>query len=425
MGLLLLLVCVLITSQQDGRPALLGTVYLTAGDSTLTPESVTVLKGIADQVRAEQNLLIDVYGYTDNIGSSTANITVSKKRAEHVKQYLTDSLRVQADRIQTFGMGSKNPYASNETEEGRKKNRRAEILIREPDAVLTSFEHDVKVQPPFLRPRWLEPTPEYYLYHDYIVTTGKMSHARILYPNESVLKMDEDAMVIIHRVDDEPKGDLFIKNITVQNGSLEAMLKNETEKHDSTAIIAGVDHKQNSQNHKTDVDDKLKDLIAAYEGDTGVSVSQEKPIIEHEKEVVGLPAVSKSRPAGFGAGVFAGDPAGVSLKGWRDRYYAVDVEIGWSYPDEIVYVIGDYLIHFPDVRENPGWFPYLGIGVQLRIDKNDGEWQFDPGLRCGMGIEYIYRRFGLFAELYPVVELVPRTPVSLAGGIGVRYYFTD
>lgn len=416
---------VLIAFQQDDKTALLGTIYFNVGDSTLIPASVTVLKGIADQVRAEPNLLVDVYGYTDNIGSSAANATVSKKRAERVKQYLTDSLRVQADRIQTFGMGSKNPCASNETEEGRIKNRRAEILIREPDAVLTWFEHDVKVQPPFLRPRWLDPTPDYYLYHDYIVTTGKMSHAHILYPNESVLKMEEDAMVIIHRADDEPKDDLFIKNITVQNGSLEAMLDDKTGQRDSTANIPGVDHGNNSLNHKTVVDNKLEDLIAAYEGDTIVSVPQEKPIVDHEDDIVGLPAVSRDRPAGFGVGVFAGDPAGVSLKGWRDRKYAVDVEVGWSYPEEIVYVIGDYLIHFPDVQENPGWYPYLGIGVQLRFDKNDDEWQFDPGLRCGMGIEYIYRRFGLFAELYPVVELVPRTPVSLAGGIGVRYYFTD
>jgi hypothetical protein len=420
----LFFICILITSQ-DGAEALRGTVYFDAGACTLTSQSDTVLKGIADELRAAPNLMIDIYGYTDNVGGVTANNAISKERADLVKQTLAEMLGEHGDRIQTFGMGSKNPRASNSTEEGRKKNRRAEIMIREPDAVLTWFDHDVRVQPPFLRPRWLDPTPDYYLYHDYVVTTGKASSAHIQYPNESVLKMDEDAMVIIHRTDDESRDDLFIKNITVENGSLEAMLDDKTGQPDSTATITDVDHKQNSLNQKNVVDNKLKDLIAAYEGDTAISIPQEKPKIEYIEEDIGPAAVKRERPAGFGAGVFAGDPAGVSLKGWIDGTQAADVEIGWSYPDEIVYVVGDYLIHFPDLEKHPRWYPYLGIGVQLRIDKNDGEWQFDPGLRCGVGIEYIYRRFGLFAELYPVVELIPRTPVSIAGGIGIRYYITD
>lgn len=422
---MLLFVCALITFQQDGKEALLGTIYFNTGTSTLTPHYDTVLKGIADRIRSEPNLMIDMYGYTDNIGSGAVNIALSKNRAEQVKQYLVDLLGEHGDRIQTFGLGSKKPIASNETETGRKKNRRTEILIREPDALLIWYENDVKVQPPFLRPRWLEPAPDYYLYHDYMITTGKMSRAHILYPNKSVLKMDEDAMVIIHRMDMEREDDPIVKDIRMQNGSLEAMLNGEPSKDDSVTIISSTNHKTNSLNHKTVVDEKLKDLIIAYEGDTIVPPAKELPVDEQERDVIVQPEVIDRRPAGLGAGVFAGEPAGISLKAWRERQYAADIEIGWSFPEEILYIVGDYLFHFPKLVRGNAWFPYLGIGVELRGDKNEDGWQFSPGIRLGGGIEYIQNRFGVFAELYPVIELVPETPVSVAGGIGVRYYFTD
>jgi hypothetical protein len=422
---LFLLICVLITSPQDGKEALLGTLYFDAGKSTLTAKSDSVLKGIADRIRAKPNLMIDVYGYTDNTGSSAGNNAVSKERAVHVKQRLIEMLGERGDRIEAYGLGSRNPIASNNTEAGRKKNRRVEISIREPDAILTWYDNDVKVQPSFLRPRWLDPTPDYYLYHDYVVTTGKMSHAHILYPNKSVLKMDEDAMVIVHRLDMEREDDKLVKDIQMQNGSLEAMLNGEKIHDDTTAIISSANHKNNSLNRETAIDDKLKDLIAAYEGDTVVTPTKEKPVVVQKDSVIAQPKVIEGRPAGLGIGVFAGEPAGISLKGWRNRQYAFDFEVGWSFPDEVLYVVGDYLVHFPQVLKGNRWFPYLGVGVELRGDRNNGSWEFSPGLRVGGGIEYIQNKFGIFGELYPVIELIPRTPVSVAGGIGVRYYFTD
>ncbi len=422
---MLLLICVLVTSPQGGKEALLGTVYFNTGKSTLTIQSDSVLIGIAERIRAEPNLMIDVCGYTDNTGSKASNIAVSKERAEHVKQRLANMLVENGDRIEAYGLGSRDPVASNNTEAGRKKNRRVEISIREPDAILTWYDNDVKVQPPFLRPRWLRPTHDYYIYHDYVVTTGKVSHAHILYPNNSVLKMDEDAMVIVHRLDMEREDDLLVEDIKMQNGSLEAMLDDEKIQGDTIAIISSVKHQNDSIRRETAIEDKLKDLIAAYEGDTVVIKTKETPVVVQKDVVLPEQEVISGRPAGLGIGVFAGEPAGISIKAWTNRQYAADVEVGWSFPDEILYIVGDYLMHFPEVVKKHGWFPYLGVGVELRGDKNNGDWDFNPGLRVGGGIEYIQNKFGIFAELYPVVELVPRTPVSVSGGIGVRYYFTD
>ena len=126
---MLLLICVLIASQQDGKTVLLGTLYFDAGRSTLTAQSDSVLKGIAERVRDELNLMIDIYGYTDNTGSDANNIAVSKARAEHVKQHLADMLGEHGDRLEASGLGSRNPIASNNTEAGRKKNRRVEIAV--------------------------------------------------------------------------------------------------------------------------------------------------------------------------------------------------------------------------------------------------------------------------------------------------------
>lgn len=420
-----ILIIGLMASQQNGNGNMLGTVYFDAGDTTLTAASMTVLRGIADRIRAEPNLRIDVYGYTDNTGSANVNTAVSKRRAELVKQYLSDILKEHGDRIQTSGMGSRNPVAPNETEKGRKKNRRVEIVVREPDAVLTWFENDVKVQPPFLRPRWLDPSPHYYLYHDYMVTTGKMSRAYIQYPNESVLRMDEYAMVVIHRMDMEREDERFVKDIEMQNGSLKTMLNNETGPKDTTVDVSGVILNDHALQNKTDIDKKMKDLIAAYEGDTAVVVPQEEPVVETEEDTIVQPVVRYDRPAGLGAGVFAGEPAGISLKAWRDTKHAVDVKVGWSFPDEIVYVIGDYLVHFPQPLKDRFWYPYVGVGVQIRIDKENDDWRVNPGIRIGGGVEFIHRGFGVFADIYPEIELIHRTPISLSGGIGIRYYFID
>ncbi|MGB7054453.1 MAG: OmpA family protein [bacterium] len=190
----------------------------------LTIQSQTVLKMLAEVLRAEPNLMINISGHTDNTGSPSANLALSKERANQVKDYLTDNFDIAGDRIITQGLGSKDPIASNKTEDGRSENRRVEIVVRQPDAVLIWFENEVKVQPPTLRPDWLDPVPNYYLYLGYRITTGKKSSAHILYPNKGTLKIGEDATVIIHGLNLEQKENSFIKNIALQDGGLRSIL---------------------------------------------------------------------------------------------------------------------------------------------------------------------------------------------------------
>jgi outer membrane protein OmpA-like peptidoglycan-associated protein len=68
-------------------------------------------------------------GHTDASGSLAANIAVSERRAEAVAQVLIDRYGVDRDRVTAEGVGFLAPRATNQTEEGRQKNRRVEVVV--------------------------------------------------------------------------------------------------------------------------------------------------------------------------------------------------------------------------------------------------------------------------------------------------------
>ena len=70
-------------------------------------------------------------GHTDSQGSDAINNPLSKDRADAVRDYLV-AQGVPATRISTVGRGEHQPIADNTTAEGRAKNRRVEIFLREP-----------------------------------------------------------------------------------------------------------------------------------------------------------------------------------------------------------------------------------------------------------------------------------------------------
>ncbi len=74
----------------------------------------------------QTNILVN--GHTDNSGSDKLNETLSMQRAEAAKSVLVDN-KVKADRIYTWGLGKRNPIADNKTIEGRKQNRRVEVIV--------------------------------------------------------------------------------------------------------------------------------------------------------------------------------------------------------------------------------------------------------------------------------------------------------
>jgi outer membrane protein OmpA-like peptidoglycan-associated protein/uncharacterized protein YegP (UPF0339 family) len=105
-------------------------IYFNTGKADLTLESREQIRNIAEIVNAYPNVKLKVGGYTDNTGSLEFNQKLSQERAESVMNSLI-SQGISQERLVAEGYGPKHPVASNDTEEGRAKNRRIALLVTE------------------------------------------------------------------------------------------------------------------------------------------------------------------------------------------------------------------------------------------------------------------------------------------------------
>jgi len=93
-----------------------------------TRESMRTLDDIAAALKAHPAATIRVESHTDSVGTQESNLNLSQARADNVKNELVDR-GVDGSRIETAGMGSELPIASNDTAEGRARNRRTEFVV--------------------------------------------------------------------------------------------------------------------------------------------------------------------------------------------------------------------------------------------------------------------------------------------------------
>ncbi|HVP40207.1 MAG TPA: OmpA family protein [Candidatus Saccharimonadales bacterium] len=111
----------------NGHAAVYG-IHFDTGRSEIKPESEAALAQIARLLQGEAGLQLNVVGHTDNVGAADANMKLSLARAQAVVQALTGKHGIAAARLKAYGVGSLAPVANNETEEGRAKNRRVELV---------------------------------------------------------------------------------------------------------------------------------------------------------------------------------------------------------------------------------------------------------------------------------------------------------
>ncbi len=95
----------------------------------LREELYPTLDSIANYLRKESKSTTTVSGHTDNTGKESFNLQLSSQRAEAVAEYLLDK-GIDPERVNFIGFGSSVPIQPNDTPEGRRKNRRVEILIK-------------------------------------------------------------------------------------------------------------------------------------------------------------------------------------------------------------------------------------------------------------------------------------------------------
>ncbi|HMQ45914.1 MAG TPA: OmpA family protein [Saprospiraceae bacterium] len=94
-----------------------------------TYPELTRFAKIATRMGAE----LDLIGHTDNTGVEASNHQLSLNRAQSVKQFLVEKCGFDPNRIRVFGYGPDKPLCSNDTEEGRRCNRRVEVIFRMPE----------------------------------------------------------------------------------------------------------------------------------------------------------------------------------------------------------------------------------------------------------------------------------------------------
>jgi OmpA-OmpF porin, OOP family len=112
-----------------GRVALYEIAFDFASDA-LQPASDATLREIALLLRKDAKLRLLVVGHTDNVGSFETNLDLSRRRAAAVVRALTTAHGIDPGRLQPAGVGMLAPLAPNDTDAGRAKNRRVELVRR-------------------------------------------------------------------------------------------------------------------------------------------------------------------------------------------------------------------------------------------------------------------------------------------------------
>ena len=98
------------------------------GTTELTPESVPTVNNLVSVLKAYPGTSVALEGFTDNTGDAAANQKLSLDRATAVKQAMVTG-GIDESRIAATGYGQENPVAPNDTEQGRAKNRRLELVV--------------------------------------------------------------------------------------------------------------------------------------------------------------------------------------------------------------------------------------------------------------------------------------------------------
>ena len=113
--------------QTDGHVAVYGIDFDT-GKADLKPGSASAIAEIVKLLKADPGLKLHVVGHTDAVGALDGNIALSRRRAESVVKELTTKQGIAAARLRPDGVGPLVPLATNDTDEGRAKNRRVDLM---------------------------------------------------------------------------------------------------------------------------------------------------------------------------------------------------------------------------------------------------------------------------------------------------------
>lgn len=103
-------------------------ILFDSGSANIKPQSLGIVLQISQVLQQDENMKLNIVGHTDADGNSDTNLTLSKQRAEAVKDALINLYNIPANRLETDGKGASNPVADNTTADGKAQNRRVEFI---------------------------------------------------------------------------------------------------------------------------------------------------------------------------------------------------------------------------------------------------------------------------------------------------------
>lgn len=104
-------------------------INFATGSDKLLVDSYQSLDKVAETAKKYPTLKLRIEGHTDNVGDDASNMKLSQKRAEAVRTYLISKGSLDSNLIEAVGFGESKPITSNDTAEGRAKNRRVEFMF--------------------------------------------------------------------------------------------------------------------------------------------------------------------------------------------------------------------------------------------------------------------------------------------------------
>jgi outer membrane protein OmpA-like peptidoglycan-associated protein len=113
--------------KKEGKINIYGILF-ESGSANILEKSTVNLETLARFLINNQDLSVLIIGHTDNIGSTEYNLNLSLLRANAIKQSLIQDYKIKPERLKTKGLGETKPLMDNKTEEGRRLNRRVEIV---------------------------------------------------------------------------------------------------------------------------------------------------------------------------------------------------------------------------------------------------------------------------------------------------------
>lgn len=120
---------IIVKKGEKGLSVRLGEIYFEYNSDVLTQKGEEVLDSIGQVLKNYPGYEVIIEGHTDNIGTPEYNQDLSERRAENTLQHMIEQKYLDYKKGSYIGKGEKEPVESNATEQGRKKNRRVEIII--------------------------------------------------------------------------------------------------------------------------------------------------------------------------------------------------------------------------------------------------------------------------------------------------------